>query len=264
MSERWLLFCEADADFRTATTLIDDLLRLRCGAWVADLYDQDPALVRGWERSPSGAQWFDLHGIYHLATALGIRLRQGHFAGRPGEAGALMLDTMLRVRRELARRDLAAGPIGAIVVVWDMDQQGAQRRAGLAQALNDNPLARDTAVVLGCPDPKREAWILAGFLPEDAEEVQRLLEARRELGFAPHEEPHRLLAGSAGAKREAKRVLERLLHEGGWERERRCLRVPDEEARRRLATHGAGCGLEAFLRAVEQELAPRVDPAIAR
>lgn len=49
-----------------------------------------------------------------------------------------------------------------------------------------------------------------------------------------------------------------------WERERTCLRIADDVRREWLRVRGAGCGLDAFLRAVEKELAPRVDPGAGR
>jgi len=120
-------------------------------------------------------------------------------------------------------------------------------------------LSSGIVLVLGCPDPIRETWVLAGFEPESDDERRRLEAERRSLGFHPNEEPHRLTAGDEHALEHAKRVL-RALGVTTWERERACLRIADDARRARLRVRGAGCGLDAFLGAVEAELAPRVDP----
>ena len=263
MIRRWMIFCEAAADFRTAETLIDEVLRLRCSQWVRDLYEQNPEFVREWHGPREGLAWFDIHAIYAIARDLGVRLGYGHFNGRSAKAGARMLDTIVRIRRELLRRDGGDHGSDALVVVWDMDKQGDGRRAGLAQAGGDSVLPLDVTLVLGCPDPNREAWILAGFVPRD-DELGQLEAARRELGFYPNERPHELPASDETALRNTKRVLHEALGVTTWEREQECLRIADDIAFQRLSARGSAAGLQAFLSAIEEKLVPQVDPAAVR
>ena len=72
----------------------------------------------------------------------------------------------------------------AVVVVWDMDKQGDARRNGLVQGRNAaSALFGERGIVLGCPDPNREAWVLVGFDAEDDNERRRFADERSALGF---------------------------------------------------------------------------------
>jgi len=68
-------------------------------------------------------------------------------------------------------------------------------------------------VVLGLAHTKRECWVLTAFEPEDEAERERLDDLKQELGFDPIAEAHLLTAQSSGAKRNAKRVLDKLTEE---------------------------------------------------
>lgn len=94
---RWVSFCEADADFRTASRLIDEVLRLRGAPWVAEELDREPANVRQWHEGQPGRSWFDVHSVYHLAKRLSVQLSYGHFDGHEN------------VRRRLATRGEGCG-----------------------------------------------------------------------------------------------------------------------------------------------------------
>jgi hypothetical protein len=48
MTARWVMFCEARGDFRTASGLVDRVLRARGAAWLRDLLDGFPETVRAW------------------------------------------------------------------------------------------------------------------------------------------------------------------------------------------------------------------------
>lgn len=257
-SKQWIAFCEADADFRTASLLIDELLRLRGAPWVAEELDREPADVRRWHEDRPGRAWFDVHSIYDLAKRLGVQLSYGHFDGKPAEAGARMLDTIFRIVRRLQQKPHALA-FEAVVVIWDMDRQRRQRKAGVEQAAQSGSLPSGIALVVGCPDPMRETWVLAGFEPLDTREEALLKASHRRLGFWPNQSPHELTAENEQALRHAKRVLQADLGVTDWEREALCLRIPDESVRLRLATRGAKCGLEKYLNDVERHLVSLVD-----
>ncbi len=105
----------------------------------------------------------------------------------------------------LAQRLAKVRPVRAIVLVRDMDTQPERRQ--------DMELARDEytletfEVIIGAPDPKREAWVLNGFEPETPAEDKSLAELRQDLGFNPCERAERLRAKKDTAKRSAKRIL---------------------------------------------------------
>lgn len=261
---RWLLFCEARADARTAQTLIDGLLVLHGAAWVRDQLVGDPSSVRTWwsERPANPDGWIDLHRHRALAVALGVKVKYGHFSGVPQRPGALMVDTLLRIARRLIQTSEPAERPSALLVLWDMDDEGEARREGVRQALDEGlPLPESVACIVGMPDPEREAWILAGYVPENDAETQRLDACRRSLGFSPVNEPDRLSAGRPEHKTNTKRVMEALGIDEA--REARCLCVDTAPRRALLAERGQTTGLEVWLREVEDHLLPQVDGSAA-
>ena len=246
---RTLVFCEAPADFETVSELVERVLREEGPAWLQDLLEGSPDWARqlhDWIPAGERQAFFDLHKLRELARGLGVRAPQGHFGGQPGEAGALMARTAFLVVRELARRGTA---VDAVLLVWDMDDQGQARRRGLEQARKEALRIDPRVIILGCPDPMREAWALAGFEPETDAEKARLAELRQELGFPPCHEAHRLSAKKEQARRSPKRVLH-VLTEGEHEREARCWRMTPLQV---LRARGKDSGLVAFLGDVASE-----------
>ncbi len=215
---RIALFCEAAGDFEAVVGLVDRVLREEGLPWVRDLLDAHPEAVRTWMDDGDGRPFFDLHRLSdHARRFRGLRIPQGHFDGKPGAAGAVMARTVFHLVRAMAKR----APIDAVVIVWDMDQQGDARRDGLAQARAEVAPWKRFGVVLGCPDLEREAWVLAGFEPENDAERRRIEDERRALGFCPCEEAHRLRDPDDHAPRSPKRAL-RALTGGDDAREARC------------------------------------------
>ncbi|WP_224372835.1 hypothetical protein [Hyalangium versicolor] len=178
-----------------------------------------------------------------------MRVPQGHFDGQPGAAGALMARTAFLVVRELVRQGTV---VDVVLLAWDMDDQGEARRVGLEQARKEALRMEQRAILLGCPDPMREAWVLAGFIPETEDEKARLAEVRQELGFSPCEEAHRLGAKKEHARRSPKRVLD-VLTQGERERQARCWTLTSLAI---LRARGEGSGLQAFLDEVASKLLP--------
>jgi hypothetical protein len=196
-----------------------------------------------------GREYFDLHGLTRHVQRLGLRALPGHFNGEPGAPGALMARTVFQIARELSR---SGEEVGAVLLVWDMDDQGEARRSGLKQAREEAERLFSQTIVLGCPDPMREAWVLAGFEPETDAERERLAALRQELGFFPNEEAHRLGAKKEYARRSPKRVLDALV-DGEWERQVRCWMGPELAL---LKKRGQESGLAVFLDEVSDRLLP--------
>jgi len=251
---RLLVFCESPADFETVQGLVDRVLQERGPDWVRELLEGPSEAAQGfrdWVPDGEGRKYFDLHKLSAYASRHKLRVPQGHFAGQPGEAGALMARTAFLVARELA---LTGTELDAVLLVWDMDDQSRDRRMGLAQSSNEARPLVPFAIVLGSPDPMREAWVLAGFEPETDDERARLAAMRQELGFNPCEEAHRLDAKKEHAKRSPKRVLEALTS-GEHAREVRCWTKTSLVL---LRARGRHSGLTAFLDEAAESLVPRL------
>lgn len=266
---RLLAFCEAPADFQLAAGLIDRVLREQGPSWVADNFEA-PEVIRVWQPDPSGLAYFDLHDLNRYMDRFGVRPVRGYFGrrpggaggGRPGGAGSSMMRKALQIARALSQQQPDT-PLDAVVLVWDADDQPDERLAGVTLARDD---ARDDPrrwlsfrIVLGLPDPEREAWVLAGFEPDDDAERALLAALQEELGFSPVLEAVRLRDKAAGAARNIKRVLAALLR-GDPDREERCWTEPPLA---NLRHRGAETGLAAFLEEIEQNLLPLLDPGAA-
>jgi hypothetical protein len=249
---RLLVCCESPADFKTVAGLVDRVIREKGPDWLRDLLEAPvggPEDALDWGGDPEGRSFFDIHKLSHYARQLGIRVPQGHFNGDPGAAGALMARTFFHVVRKFLQR---GEKIDAVLFIWDMDDRGNDRRKGLHQARDEARKFMPFGIVLGCPDPMKEAWVLAGFEPANDAERSELAQLRQELGFNPCEEAHRLDAKQEQAKRNPKRVLHALTG-GDSERESLCW---TSAPLGHLMARGKFNGLAEFLGEVEQTVLP--------
>jgi hypothetical protein len=244
-----IAFCEAHADFRIASDLVDRVLRDAGPAWVGDVMDAAVDGLRTYCGDDEGREFFDLHRLGKYVDKLSTRVPHGHFDGEPGAADALMARTVFWIVRSFVK---ARGHVDAVILVRDMDDQPVAREAGLRQARVEAQAWASFRIVLGCPNVMREAWVLVGFDPDGPDEEARIADLRRELGFWPNVDAHRLTAKNEQAMRSAKRVL-RVLSLDERSREERCWA---ETPLDRLRSRGEPTGLYAFLLEVEQSLAP--------
>jgi hypothetical protein len=134
--------------------------------------------------------------------------RYGKFGGASGLPDALQTRAILDLMKHHGQEDLV------LVVARDLDDQ-PERRSGMRQALDE--AGRDA--LLATPLPESEAWIVAGFEPEDDEERARLTAVKKNLGFDPTERPHEL---RHHGPKDSKPVLEALTG-GDVDREDCCL-----------------------------------------
>ena len=246
---RLVAFCEAPSDYRMARDLIDRVLRERGATWIRDVMESAPDGIRSFEGDGQGREYFDLHKLGEYTSRLGLRAPQGHFDGRPGAAGAMMARTVFVLARALEK---TRGALDAVVLLWDMDDEPRVRREGLEQARRE-AVGRDAVrIVLGCPNAMREAWVLVGFEPGDADEASRVAVLRQELGFSPIDDAHQLDSNDETAKRSPKRVL-RALTRDDPDRETRCWLETSLEA---LRARGGETGLARFLTEIEEQLLP--------
>lgn len=143
--------------------------------------------------------------------------------------------------------------IGGVLLSRDSDGV-AERRRGLEQARVRRSGEWPFCVVIGVAEPKREAWVLAGFEPEDDDDSERLAGLWGELGCDPRERSHEFTARTPGSKRELKRILG-LLTGDRAAREEPCWNTTPLEL---LRARGVGNGLAAYLDEVERSLVPLV------
>ncbi len=183
---------------------------------------------------------------------MGLRLDHGHFGGEPAEPFAHMAFNAVLVAREAAKKVA----IDALVIIADLDNQPVDRLKGLEQGrVRGQAVLDPVPVIVGAPNPNREAWVLVGFEPLDAAERERLDAERKALGFYPNESPEQLVAVDERAPRHTKRVLATLTG-GDEEREARCW---SESGFELLRARGVGCGLTDFMTEVEQKLCSQID-----
>jgi hypothetical protein len=242
---RLVAFCEAVGDFQIASDLIDRVLREAGPDWVADVMDAAPEGVRVWHEE-LGSTFFILHELTKHIDRLRARVQHGHFDGRPGAADIMTGRNAAAIVRALRKQ---GHHVDAVLITRDLDDQ-PERRTGLEQARAE--AGGWLRIVLGCANPNREAWVLCGFDPEGDDEQARIVELRRELGFSPSLEAHRLDAKDEQAKRSAKRVL-RALTDDDRDRERRCW---NDAALELLRARGESTGLRAFLVEIQAQLIP--------
>lgn len=229
-------YCEADGDRRTACGLADRVLCQEV-EWIGP---ESLAAYRSWRGLDEGSACLKWSHAGRLFRKSGLKAH-GHFDGRPGDPDALA------ARRVLLLLHKAGFVPDAVVLIRDSDGD-LDRLAGLEQARTEWKEA--VPIVLGLAHPKREAWVLAGFEPQDENEQTRLKAARQSLGFDPRLHAHRLDAGEPGALHDAKRVVAELIG-GRASREEVCWMECGLET---LSERGGENGLAAYVREVRERL----------
>lgn len=170
----------------------------------------------------------------------------GHFGGEPGAPDASAARLAIRI---MLSRD---PPPAAVMLIRDTDGD-LRRRVGLEQARNHSSMP--DRVILGVAHVKRECWVLAGFDAMNPAEHELLAQVRKQLGFNPCEQSHRLDAQGDEDKKSAKRVLSVLCCDDRA-RERQCWeRAPLDT----LIQCGRENGLADFIADVRSKFGPLVD-----
>lgn len=257
-----MMVCEDESDFRIASGLMERVAVENVVAdWLRSTIADSPDAVRVWQRDES-MEFFDIHRIADYCDRNDVRLPHGHFNGEAGRAGA----HCARNTFALARRLVEDGTdIDVVLLVWDMDQDADQRKAGLEQAREEASARFSTTfkIVLGCPNAMMEAWVLAGFDACDDEERARLNHERTKIGFSPTTHSQNLVATSSKreisdkredplAKKSAKRVLAALTG-GDADRILKCWKETPLETLRDRGEHN---GLREYLKEVAEILVP--------
>ena len=238
----FVVICEAAADFRTASGLVERVI-VDGVEWIEA--GQTEHFFR-WQGGNIQFPFWLWGEIDDRARQAGIRV-QGHFDQEPGAADARIARRALNYLRNLWQD---GQQIDGILLIRD-DDGDRDRGIGLAQGRNAVP-DLSSRVVIGLAHHKRECWVLSGFLPADEREAALVAELRRELTFDPSIESHRLTAKPDHEVRSAKRVLGRLTQDD-WDRQAACW---TETPLATLRERGEASGLKAFLGEVEDRLVP--------
>jgi hypothetical protein len=230
-----ILVVEGNSDVRVLRGFAERAL----GEQSAD-FSPDLLTWRGLDEQSSSLYWDDTD---KEAKARRIAPILGYFNGLPAKTYA----TRARIALTLCHR---ANPL-AVVLVCDADHQ-PERLAGLQQA-RESHFSKKYPIAVAVANPCREAWVLAGFEPQNQQEQQALAALHKELDFNPAQMPERLREKKqSGDARNAKRVLE-ALGLGELERERLCWLVTAYD---QLQKNGNKCGLTGYLNEVRQYIPP--------
>jgi hypothetical protein len=166
--------------------------------------------------------------------------------GQPG--GADLAQARKAILLHVLMREQDDAP--ALLRIRDTDAERHSRR-DFEQARRQPETPERLAVVIGVAPPKREAWVLNGFDPEDDDEEERLEDLRQEIGCDPRTEANTLTASSTSAPNNAKRVLGELVQSDA--REQRCWTETDVSV---LRKRGRETGLTAYLKEIKDRLLP--------
>ncbi|MCP3136320.1 hypothetical protein [Pyxidicoccus xibeiensis] len=233
--------CEARADQLTACGIADRVLAAEVDWLVPEVRD---TIYRwtGVNALPED-RFIRWQKVREELAQRGIKSLFGFFGGESGRPDAFIARQALLLFASLERRP------DAVLLVRDSDGDPT-RREGLEQARSTHPWPFQ--VVIALAEPKREAWVLAGFEPANADEMARLRSLRERLSMDPVLKSHELDASEHGAKKDIKRALYELIQDD-WDRERQCLDGTPLEV---LEQRGRHNGLAAFMAEVRERLVP--------
>ncbi|MBL8602873.1 MAG: hypothetical protein JNK72_13195 [Myxococcales bacterium] len=217
--------------------------------WAPELRDTQ----RVWMGLSPDSDWADRRLVEHLAAARGLpggvraretgRRRAPHGAARQAFR-AMQLAAVLDPRPDVVL--LAADTDGET-------PEGERFEVGVAMA--------DVALpaVAASFHRESEAWVVSGFVPENAAERARLREVTDRLGFDPTLASERLMSDRMGDPRDAKWVARTLLGAGAGlaplrARAQKCWAETPLDV---LRARGRRNGLAAYCDALERVLLPR-------
>jgi hypothetical protein len=250
MAIRILVVAEAPADWRMVAHLIDRKVL----HYAPDLMQDAGSLeaVRIWCGIEADSQFTSFSRLKKLAFDEHKSALRG--AGPIGFSGSAREGfEWASVKKVLILARLGARPApDAIVYSRDMDRRPRERKESIENAISTIP-DPPFVVVLALANPKREAWILNGFIVRNAAEEKRLSGLKKELGLDPCEKAEEVDVSTPGALKDAKRVLKKLT-DGDHDRESECLNAPWETLRKR----GKNTGLAEFLEQVKDRIVPLV------
>jgi hypothetical protein len=249
----FIVIVESGADARTATKLAERVLKEKFD-WLDDDILQHCFQWTGLEEGTEFSCWRDITKIIDNAKSQ-IKYKPSRFIGHHSKSVPLKADGAASIKvLNLVRFLQRIRQIKAVIFIRDLDNQ-PERKEGIEQArsehINKTPKLE---IVIGAADPKREAWVLNGFIPSNQQEKQIIEEIKNKLSFDPSIESHRLRATSEKEPeriRNVKVVVEQLTG-NDMEREKQCW---EETNLKHLRERGVDTGLTDYIQEVEQRLA---------
>ncbi|MBN3894349.1 MAG: hypothetical protein HWQ41_03465 [Nostoc sp. NOS(2021)] len=252
MSE-FIVIVESGADARTATKLAERVLMEQID-WL------EPDIIKyifNWSGLQAGTEhscWSDVDKIIDDAKEKLI-YKSPRFLGHSNKGVPFKADGAISIKvLKLVDFLQRTRQIKAIIFIRDLDNQ-PERREGLEQArsehINRQPQLK---IVIGTANPKREAWVLNGFIASNQEE-QILEEIKTLLNFDPCIESHRLRSTSQKEPdriRNPKVIVEQLTSKD-MKREQQCW---ENTSLNLLRQRGVHTGLTAYIQEIEQHLTP--------
>lgn len=239
----FIIVAENEADARMVCALADRVLLEESPDWLDETVLPH---IREWTAFESGlicTRWTAIHSLYQDYKLPRYR---GHVEGNPQGVDTAITRKAIRLALKLQQKR----EILALVLSRDLDSQH-ERKEGMQQAAAE--VEGKFVVAIAAQYPKREAWILNGFLCDSEQEKQRLETIRQRLNFDPCEEAHRLRYSSntSDPARDPKRIIEEL--EIDFEREHRCWSGIGLDI---LRTRGENTYLRHYLDEVKEKLLP--------
>lgn len=276
---RIAIACEDQAHRALATSLADRVVlkeaeRLHAADWV---YEESLTWLRFFcglhedDHLPEHLRFYALSNASDDAKRLGERVSIG---GRPIKLRGHIGGESLKPEAGLWRRlfilfSVEQPPPSVLIIVRDTDGIPA-RLDGLDQALAlMKELELPLPIVVAAPNQDAEAWFVAGFVPEDSAEEQRLRALKEMLSWSPPDEPHKLTAHPNTATTDAKRVLRILVWNQNESRPPSLDELPglcDRTLRDLdlLERRGTECGLNKFVSELRSTLVPILIPGATR
>ncbi|QLE47566.1 hypothetical protein FD724_05135 [Nostoc sp. C057] len=249
----FIVIVESGADSRTATKLAERVLKEQID-WL------EPDLIkhifhwRGLEEGTEYSCWSDVDKIIDDAKEK-IRYKSSRFLGHHNKGVPFKADGAISIKvLKLVDFLQKTRQIKAVLFIRDLDNQ-PERREGLEQArsehINRQPQLK---IVIGTANPKRESWVLNGFIPSNQEE-QILEGIKTRLNFDPCIDSHRLRSTSQKEPdriRNPKVIVEQLTGKD-MKREQQCW---EDTSLKILRERGVHTGLTAYIQEIEQHLIP--------
>lgn len=246
-----MIACEADADARAAKGFAERVLTNEI-AWFEDLAIEARPMWRGLTDDTTHLRWASIGDIYLEAKLPEVF---GFFPGIPERSEAIIALKALRLA-QLSAVEIA-------VLIRDIDSS-PDRKIALEEARREykrvpligTSFSPPVSAVIGLPDRYREAWLLASFQPCNDRESAELQRVHDEIqNFHPTREPEKLRDGN-GELRHAKTIWKRLSSNDEARADACWADTPLED----LHSHGAGCGLSAYLEEIKTRLVPLLTP----
>ncbi|MEO0414420.1 MAG: hypothetical protein AAF226_05655 [Verrucomicrobiota bacterium] len=183
------------------------------------------------------------------AKSAGFGKKQAVFVGKFGSRKSMPSD-MWDTKRCIENTVISCPNCDALILSRDSDGDEERVDSWYKTAEESQPHVNFTIIIAGqiC---KLEAWILNGFEPQNNSEAAALKEVRTRLGFSPVIQSERLTARSAGAKKDAKQILDKLAI--SYDRKEKCWQQTDLGT---LNTNGQGSGLSRYLTDVSEKILP--------